>query len=214
MVISRNWFLIFGAMIGVVLFGGYEALGIEKLPYRVVEKEGSFELRQYDAYLVAETIVDGDFEKVGNEGFRRLVKYIKGANQKEASIAMTAPVNQEAAADQITPFPVKQEQIGGSWRIAFVMPASYTLAILPAPQDERIRIKQRSGFLAAAVRYSGMWRQEAYAEKKKLLLKWIDQKSLKIIGNPVWARYDPPFMPWFLRRNEVLIPVQKSKPRL
>jgi Fe-S oxidoreductase len=46
-----------------------------------------------------------------------------------------------------------------------------------------------------------------YEEKEKRLKELIRQRGLKIVGEPVFARYNPPFMPWFLRRNEVLIPV-------
>ena len=71
-------------------------MAIEKLPYTVLEKEGSFELRRYDTYIVAETIVKGGFKAVGNEGFRRLFEYISGNNQTKQEIAMTSPVTQES----------------------------------------------------------------------------------------------------------------------
>jgi len=72
-----------------------EAMAIERAKYTVVEKEGNFELRQYEPYIVAETIVEGDFDEVGNEGFRRLFDYISGKNRKQQSISMTAPVSQK-----------------------------------------------------------------------------------------------------------------------
>ena len=123
---------------------------------------------------------------------------------------MTAPVNQELAGEKISYVSVNQEQYGKRWRISFVMPSSYNLRSLPAPIDDRIVLKQEPGFMAAAVRYAGMWRQKAYEEKKGLLLDWVRQNDLEISGTPIWARYDPPFMPWFLRRNEVIIPVKEK----
>ena len=63
----------------------------------------------------------------------------------------------------------------------------------------------------AAVRYSGTWSRTGYEENLARLLAWLQEQGLKSIGEPVWARYNPPFMPWFLRRNEVLIAVQENR---
>ena len=81
--------------------------------------------------------------------------------------------------------------------------------LCPEPLDEQVRIRKEPGRLMAAVRYSGTWSEEAYEKNKALLETYIQKRGLKKAGVPVWARYDPPFMPWFLRRNEVLIPVEK-----
>ena len=34
--------------------------------------------------------------------------------------------------------------------------------------------------------------------------------GLEEAGEPIWARYDPPFKPWFLRRNEILIGIRAA----
>jgi hypothetical protein len=70
-------------------------------------------------------------------------------------------------------------------------------------------LTQEPGRLMAAVKYSGTWSEEGYEENKALLQDYIQQRGLTPAGEPIWARYDPPFMPWFLRRNEVLIPIEK-----
>ena len=62
----------------------------------------------------------------------------------------------------------------------------------------------------AVVRYSGTWSAANYAEKLRDLEAWIQQRRLVPVGEPVWARYDPPVMPWFLRRNEILIAVGRD----
>ena len=61
----------------------------------------------------------------------------------------------------------------------------------------------------AALSYSGTWSQWRYKEKEKRLEELIRQRGLKIKGVPVFARYNHPFTLWFLRRNEVLIPVAR-----
>jgi hypothetical protein len=186
------------------------AFAIEKAKYTVLEKEDGFEIRKYDPQIVAETFVEGDLENAGNEGFRRLYDYISGENTKKQSISMTAPVSQEAGSEKIAmTAPVNQEKKDNRWRITFLMPAEYTLETLPEPNDTRVRLAEESGRLMVAVKYSGTWSEEGYEENRALLEEYIQKRGLTKTGEPVWARYDPPFMPWFLRRNEVLIPVEK-----
>ncbi len=186
------------------------AMAIEKAKYTVLEKEDAFEIRQYDPQIVAETFVEGDLEKAGNEGFRRLYAYISGENTKKQSISMTAPVSQETGSKKIAmTAPVKQEMKDTRWRITFLMPAEYTLETLPEPNDIRVRLTEEPGRLMVAVKYSGTWSEEGYEENRALLEEYIQKRGLTQTGEPVWARYDPPFMPWFLRRNEVLIPIEK-----
>ena len=195
-----------------ITIGGNGAVAIEEVPYTVIEKNKAFELRQYSPHIVAETTVEGAFDQVGSEGFRRLADYINGENRSKQSIAMTAPVSQEAQSKKIAmTAPVGQEKSGDRWRITFVMPAKYALDTLPEPIDSRIELKQEPGRLMAAVRYSGTWSRKGYEENKERLLAWIQERGFKQTAEPVWARYNPPFMPWFLRRNEILIPVDTNK---
>jgi len=185
-----------------------EAMAIEKAKYTVVEGEGNFELRQYEPYIVAETIVEGDFDEVGNEGFRRLFDYISGKNRKRQSISMTAPVSQEAESEKISmTAPVNQMRVGEKYRITFLMPAKYTMETLPEPLDTRVKLKEVPGQLIASLRYSGTWSRDRYEENRIRLQALMRQKRLEPAGEPIFARYNSPFMPWFLRRNEVLIPV-------
>ena len=88
-----------------------------------------------------------------------------------------------------------------------MMPASYTLETLPEPEDPNITLRQIPARRMAAVRYSGFWSEKRYLKYKSELESWIQERGLNIVGDPICARYNPPFTPWFLRRNEVLIPV-------
>ena len=185
-------------------------MAIEKLAYRTIERDGQFEMRLIEPHVVAETFVEGDFERVGNEGFRRLVSYIGGANRSQARISMTAPVVQEPASEKISmTAPVAQEKVGDRYRITFLMPSKYTLETLPQPTDARIRLRAEQERRVATIRYSGFWSRSRYDDHERELREWIDQRGLEPISEPVWARYDPPFMPWFLRRNEVVIEVRE-----
>jgi SOUL heme-binding protein len=185
-------------------------MAAEEAKYSVLERDGDFELRQYPAQIVAKTLVEGDFSEVGNEGFRRLFEYISGKNRKRQSIPMTAPVSQETTSEKIPmTAPVSQERVGEKWRITFLMPSQYSTETLPEPFDSRIKLVELPPRLLAAFQYSGTWSRERYEDRERRLRELILQRGLKSIGEPIFARYNPPFMPWFLRRNEVLIPVAR-----
>lgn len=184
-------------------------VGIEKPKYKVIAKEGPLEIRQYPPQIVAETVVQADFAKSGNIAFRRLFKYISGRNRTKQSIAMTAPVNQKAASQKIAmTAPVTQQKSQDNYAVSFLMPAQYTLETLPEPLDPNVVLKKIPPRTLAAIRYSGTWSQKRYENHKEKLLDFIRKKEQKITGEPIFARYDPPFQLWFLRRNEVLIPVE------
>ena len=183
-------------------------VGIEKAKYEVIDKEGKFEVRQYKPQIVAETVVDADFDEAGNMAFRRLFNYISGENRKKESIAMTAPVNQKSSSEKIAmTAPVNQQQSEGNYIVSFLMPSKYTMETLPEPLNSSVRLRQVPARKVAAIRYSGSWSRKRYEQKKIFLEEFIRNKGLRIIGQDIFARYDPPFQIWFLRRNEVLFEV-------
>jgi hypothetical protein len=186
-------------------------MAVEEAKYKVLEKRDGFELREYAPQVVAETIVQGDFSSVGNEAFQRLYGYISGKNRKAQSIPMTAPVNQEAGSEKIPmTAPVNQEQVGNEWRVAFVMPADSRLSDLPAPLDPSVILREIPARTMAALTYSGTWSKKRYDKHLEILKGRMKELGLKASGEPVFARYNSPFTPWFLRRNEILIPVERS----
>jgi hypothetical protein len=188
---------------------GGGSVGIEKAKYSVLEKDGRFELRQYEPCLVAETVVESDFGEAGNIAFRRLYKYISGENRTSQSIAMTAPVNQEARSEKIAmTAPINQEKSGDNWVVSFLMPAKYTMQTLPEPLDPSVTLREIPARKMASVRYSGTWSRKRYEEHRMRLMQFIEKGGWKALGEPVFARYDPPFQLPFLRRNEILIPVE------
>jgi hypothetical protein len=201
------------ALLVGLCMGGTFAMAVEEAPYRVVQKEGAFELREYEPQILAEVVVDGDLEDAGNKAFNLLFRYISGENRGRAKIAMTAPVAQERTPEKITmTAPVSQQSAPGGWAVSFMMPSSYTLETLPVPDNPAVVIRQVPARRVAAIRYSGTWSGARYRDHLARLEAWIRASGFVSSGEPVWARYDPPFMPWFLRRNEVLIPVAPPKP--
>lgn len=209
---KRLWFTLIasslaltGAVGVMVMFGG-ETVAYESPTYRVIGNLGDVELREYEPYLVAETSVPGDLESAGNRGFRILARYIFGDNQGQRKLAMTTPVNQERAEGTKIAMttPVAQEKSGDQYTLQFMMPSQYSRGQLPEPNDPRIRIREIPARRFGAVRYSGTWSKRNYEKHAAKLFDTLRAEGYAPEGEPVWARYNPPFMPWFLRRNEIL----------
>jgi hypothetical protein len=191
-----------------IIIGAMDAMAIEEAMYKVVKKDNKFEIRDYAPHILAETVVEGDFEEAGNKAFNVLFGYISGDNRSREKLAMTAPVSQEPKGEKIKMVaPVGQQRVQESWAVSFMMPASYTLETLPEPEDPKVTLRQVPVRRIAAVRYSGFWNEKGYLRYKLELESWIREKGHTIVGDPIWARYNAPFTPWFLRRNEILIPV-------
>lgn len=174
-------------------------------------QEDHIELRDYSPSILAQNVVAGDFEGASSRAFRTLFRYIDGENQARDKIAMTAPVSQERASEKIAmTAPVSQQASGEGWVVSFMMPASYTIETIPQPLDPNVSIRLVPAWRAAAIRYSGRWTDENYQRHLGELLEWMEDQDIEASGAPVWARYNAPFTPWFLRRNEILIPVEAN----
>jgi effector-binding domain-containing protein len=194
--------------IASIVTGTTETMAIEEATYTVVQKDDHFEIRDYTPHLVAETLVEGSLEEAGSIGFKILFGYISGENRSRRKVEMTAPVSQQASPEKIKmTAPVGQQRMEDKWAVGFMMPASYSLETLPVPKNPKVTLRRVPGRRMAAVRYSGFWSEKGYLENIRKLEAWISDKGLKIIGGPLWARYNAPFTPWFLRRNEILIPI-------
>lgn len=180
----------------------------EEQPYDVIGNHPGFELRRYPDHVVAETRTQGSFEGVGNTAFRHLVGYIGGRNSRSEKVAMTAPVVQEAdsgAASEPASGP-------GRYVVGFVMPAGFELDGAPEPTDPLVQLRRVPAQTAAVLRFSGRWSRGRYQEHARRLQAAVEAAGLTPAGPMRFARYDPPWTPWFLRRNEVVLPVAAEGP--
>ena len=168
---------------------------VEQAKYEVVRKIGEIEIRRYPSLVIAR--VDG----YGDSGFNLLFRFITGNNQQKSDIAMTAPVVSEQIAMTA---PVLSET--GS--IAFIMPEGFTLEATPEPLDERVKIAEIPERTVAALRFSGRWSDSVFKKKSEDLLVEIKNAGLKTSGQVFSMRYNGPYTPWFLRRNEVAVQVE------
>jgi hypothetical protein len=167
----------------------------EQQSYQVLQVYPGFELRRYPEHLVAEVDVTGPFGVAGNLAFPRLARYIGGHNRDSRKVAMTAPVLQE------------QDPRSGVFVVGFVMPSDVAPEDLPEPEDPSVRTRLVPAHTAAALRFSGRWSRSAYEAQSERLRQMLADEGLAVVGRPRYARFDPPWTPWFLRRNEVVIPV-------
>jgi SOUL heme-binding protein len=169
----------------------------EQLPYEVVKRFDGFELRSYPEYVLAQVQVRGDFITAGNSAFNPLLRYITGNNQNRSQLAMTAPVFQTSVEPD-------------HHLVSFALPAAVSMQIAPEPTDAKVHLVEVPTHLAVARRFSGFWSYDRFLNESETLEDAVEEAvhngdlSGHIVGEIFVARYNSPFTPFFLRRNEVM----------
>lgn len=194
---TRGWSVV---VLILATLGRVEVVvAIEQPGFELTEEIGDLQIRRYEQHIVARTRVGNSFKEAGNEGFRRLAGYIFGDNDLDQKIAMTAPV-------VLTP--ELQDEEGEQFWVTFSMPSEYGLDELPEPDDVRVEFETVPIRYMAVLGYRGNWSEKRYRKYEAKLLSLLENiSSWRAKGEPIWARYDPPFMPGFMRSNEVAIEV-------
>jgi hypothetical protein len=191
----RKGLIIFAAvgLLAILLWAGCKSTrgGYESPKYRVVEKDGIFETRDYPVLIVAETSMAADGM---NSGFNKLFRFITGGNSKTEKIAMTTPVLVNPASSNPS--------------MAFVMPGKYDLNKLPQPADASVSLRKIEAARYVVMRFGGSRSRKSQDEASTRLLGWARSKGLEPLCAPEFAYYDPPWIPSFLRRNEVRVRVK------
>ena len=170
----------------------------EKQQFELVRDYGDFELRNYPAHVLMQVEVEGDFMRAGNLGFGPLISYISGNNLSREKIAMTAPVIQE---------PVGPE----THLVSFVLPNGTDPKDVPAPANSRVAMKAMPESLVGVRKFGGGWNEERFSTEGELLRNAVLAAGFEPLGNLYWARFDPPWKPGFLKKNEALINLKKVK---
>ena len=206
---KKSWLLFL-----LFTLSGNAAMAIEEPAYEVLLETKYYEVRRYQSYIVAEIDVDDDFKRAGNSAFRVLAGYIFGDNEPQQKMAMTAPVESREGVRMNMTAPVTSQAGSGDgqYTYAFVMERKYTMDTLPEPTNPDIRLVQRPERIMAVHRYSGTWSEERYREHEKTLLDALAVDRVETTGSPVFARYNAPFTPWFLRRNEIMVEIEWKEP--
>ncbi len=202
------------ALGAVVVIGALTACtgvftAVSEPAYRVLAQKEAIEEREYAPLIVAEVTTSGARDDAANAGFRLLADYIFGNNTAQEKLAMTAPVQQQAGEKLAMTAPVQQQEAGnsGEWQVRFVMPAGYTMATLPKPNNSAVRLIERPAERYVVIRFSGTSSAANLNEHRTLLEQYIADKQLKVTGAPQYAFYNPPWTLPFMRRNEIMFAV-------
>jgi hypothetical protein len=185
--------------------------GAEGPVYTVEKKEGAVEIRDYQGFITAQVNVSSDYNGALYSGFMELFNYISGKNMNRSKISMTVPVTQEQKpGSEKIPMtaPVTSEKVNNNeYVVSFIMPARYTLDTLPMPEDKNITFNKIGPHRAAVISFSGRM-DEALANKKIAELReWLDKNNMKPKSNFIMAQYNPPWIPGFMRKNEIIVEI-------
>jgi len=191
---------------GCSVFGVRSAY--EAPPYELVETIApDLEIRRYGPRLAAETTTKaGD-----NQAFRRLFRYITGANQGTREVAMTVPVERAGGDEIAMTVPVERNREANGTTLRFFLPASFDAETAPVPTDPGVTIVEVPAQTLAVLRFSGFGSDAAVARQSGELLDRVAATSWVAQGQPFAYFYDPPWTLPFLRRNEVLVAVADAQ---
>lgn len=191
-----KYLTIISLTIATLFLSGCSVFGksdVEIAPYKVLQKQDSFELRHYESMVLVTTAMD-DLDE-DNSPFYKLFNYISGNNKIEQNIPMTAPVFMD-------------QDDGKTETMSFVLPADMSMEEAPLPIDPAVTLEEVTNYTVATVTFNGRLNQDNINQQKQLLETWINDNQFEIIGSPKAAGYNPPFTIPALRRNEILIPVK------
>lgn len=187
--------IVFGGLgvlaIGVVAAWVYVMSNVEQPTYQVVDADGDIELRSYPAMIAAEVVTIGPRDQAVRAGFSPLARYIFARERQGEKIAMTAPVTQQAG-------------VGNTWTVQFIMPSEYSLQDLPAPVRDEVTLVPMPARETVAIRFSGVADDDLIARQEAKLRAWMARRGLLADDAPIYAYYNDPLTPGFLRRNEII----------
>jgi len=182
--------LIFGFWILIPFF-------LENPKYTILEKNNHFQIRKYDEMTIAKITTVGERYEGLRKGFIPLARYIGAKDREGPKISMTAPVMQ-------------QKIINDNWEISFYMPSKFDTDQLPISENNQIKIVTTPSTIMAVITFSGVAKTELLENKFTNLIKWIEEINYEIIlgSKPIYSYYNDPSTPGFLRKNEIMIPVE------
>jgi hypothetical protein len=169
----------------------------ERISYSIARTVGDIEIRRYPNVMLATVRGYSD-----NEAFGILFDYISGSNKSRKKIQMTAPV---ISSEKI---PMTVPVVSGTGSFSFVLPSSYSMDTVPEPLDARARIEEIESRHVAVIRFRGYTSDKNVKPKITVLLDKLRKNGIDPHGEPFLMRYNPPFTPGFMRRNEVGIEVR------
>lgn len=198
------------ALAGAALIGGafyvLQERQTEEPDFRAIRTEGDFQIRDYGAMTVAETVVQGPRKAALSEGFQIIADYIFAKSRGGEKLAMTVPVMQDSGDPMASDPPLFDDELEGAWRTRFVMPAGRDSSELPEPPDD-VELVDLPARRVAVVNFAGRADDRMLAEAEDRLRGWLAKNGEKADAEPEYAFYNSPMIPGPLRRNEVWLVV-------
>jgi hypothetical protein len=165
---------------------------VEKVKYDIIDKINDIEIRKYPELILA--VVE---EYNENNEFGLLFNYISGNNKAQKKIEMTAPVITSEKIKMTAPVITQKNYM------AFIMPSIYNKDTIPIPLNPKVKIKIEHERILAVIRFSGYANTNRVDKNQKKLFEALRFNNIKIKGDPILMRYNSPFAPGFIRRNEI-----------
>ena len=206
----RKDVLVGAAAVGAALIGGafyvFKERQTEEPEYRVLITDGDYQLRDYPAMTVAETVVEGGRKASLGAGFRVLADYIFAKSRGGEKLSMTVPVIQDGGDPMASDPPLFDDDLEGAWRTRFVMPSGRDADDLPQPPNmvELVELPARK---VAVVSFSGFADDRSLSAQEDRLRGWLARRGDTSEAEPEYAFYNSPMIPGPLRRNEVWLPL-------
>ena len=173
----------------------------EEQPYDVVAKLPGFEVRHYPKYVLVQVKTTGEFESAASRAFRPLVNYISGRNKDQTKFAMTAPVIHAP------------NKTATEHAVSFVLPAGTSIKDIPLPLDAEVKCIEVAPHYAAAIKFRGLASYQHFNTLGKQLKNAVESAGLTTVGDPYYARFEPPWKPGFLRHNEAILALTGYPPK-
>ena len=183
----------------IMLFSTPAWAEYEQPIYKVILEQDKFSIRDYSEVIVVETEVVASRRNATSEAFRKLFRYISGNNEANMEISMTSPVAQTLTN--------QDGEIGENWAVRFFLPRSLSEENIPQPSETGVTVVKLKAQKYGSVSFKGTQNDKKVSENLAKLESFIAENDYEVSGPPVYAFYDPPFIPWFLRDNEILLPV-------
>jgi hypothetical protein len=176
---------------------------VETIKYEKIGNIGKVELRRYPKIVIAK--VDNSV----SDSFGVLFRFISGENKQREKVKMTSPVVSQDSSQEIAMTSPVFSEFSSNGYMAFVMPSESRVEATPEPLDSRVKIQQVPARTVAVLRFSGSWSERHFETKTKELLEALSDAKIKTKGDVFAMLYNPPFIPSFLRRNEVAIEIEE-----
>ena len=194
-----------GVGVGAALFGGaafyYLREKAQDEPvYRALETDGDYQVRDYPALTVAETVVEGPRRDALDQGHRILADYLAAKTRDGEPLPMMNPVIQDSGDPMASDPPLFDDELQGAWRTRFVMPTASDELPEPPAGVELVELPARK---VAVISFSGRWTDELLKAQEDRLRGWLAGRGERADGEPEYAFYNSPMIPGPLRRNEL-----------